>query len=1192
MDRELEPGTIILEYSTDNGQTFNSCTLVNPGDAANLDSAWHPGKAHSVRWDSVADNFALSGNVTVCVKVTPSDASNPSGTPGISGSFTVNNIAYNEAPTATAATPAGVQTGNVQINYFLADVESDTCTISVLYSTNDGTSWLAATMGPAGDGISGLSSSPSGTAHVYLWDSRADSVAPSGQVDTIRVRITPADFNAGTAGDTNSFSVDNSVANNPPTVTITGGPADGSTVTTTQVTFTWSGSDTDGSVVGYYYSFDQDPPNIWTTDATVTSGVLSEASHIFRVVAVDDDSDLSTVASRTFTVTLTGNEPPTVTITQGPSGTINYDSPTFQWEGSDPDGTVAGYYYSLDNPTPGIWTTGTSRTETGVTEGTHSFYVMAEDDLGAKSSVDSRTFTVDFSSAPELDPVIVGHYSIPTGRNGKVYVEGSYAYVSNREGLYILDVSDPTDIGLVKYCDLIDYVGKVRLEGPYAYCTNTHMSNAVKVLDVSDPASPWVYTRTSGVSFGAINVFLTGTHAYIAGDDLTIIDTTSLPYLDLTGNLTCAARDADVQGDYAYVAAGYTGFKVIDITDKENPSQIANDECGGEVHSVFVRGDYAYVGDWSGPLKVYNISNPSNPQVVCTPDNSDTALDVHVEGQYAFLACRMVGLRILDISTPENATYLKTVDTPDETLGVYAHRAYAYITDEENGLYAVRLFDDGGNQPPSVNITGGPSGTITENTATFTFEGTDPDGGIDCCYVSTKVSPPNIRVAGTSYTTGKLWNGDYTFYVQAQDDGGKLSTVASRTFTVNSGEKVWHKMLGGTENDFCEAVVPMADGGVVCAGYSYSTIDPLVNHGSSDAYVARLDDSGNITWHDMYGGSASELIRGMCATDDGGVVISGKSASGDIPGTTYAGCDDAYAVRLNSSGGAVWQKLYGGSQNEFALAVCRTQDNRYLFSGITTSTDVPGCTDYPMDDGYVLLLDGSGNLSWQKQLGGDSNEEFMAACATGTSSLYVAGYSGSHDIPGCSNNGSVDCWVAKLDADGNVLWQRMFGGGNPDYCYAMCPASDGGVILAGESVSTIPGSDTNATIYVAHVDGSGGLVWQKKMGIDDNDICYGICQCPDGGYLLAAKTNFPFFPGGWTHGDTDLYLVKINAAGELVWERAYGGSGPDVARDVAVATDQGFFVVGHCQSTDIPSCPGFGLTDYYILKLDSEGNKP
>jgi hypothetical protein len=93
IDRELEQGSVVLEYSTDNGQTFNSGTLPNPGEATGLESAWHPGKTHSVQWNSVADNLALSGDATVCVKITPSDVSNPAGTAGVTGYFTLNNTA-------------------------------------------------------------------------------------------------------------------------------------------------------------------------------------------------------------------------------------------------------------------------------------------------------------------------------------------------------------------------------------------------------------------------------------------------------------------------------------------------------------------------------------------------------------------------------------------------------------------------------------------------------------------------------------------------------------------------------------------------------------------------------------------------------------------------------------------------------------------------------------------------------------------------------------------------------------------------------------------------------------------------------------------------------------------------------------------------------------------------------------------
>lgn len=306
VDRELEPADVAIEYSTDGAQTFLAASITAGASALSLETAYHPGALHSVQWDSVADGIALSGDVQVCVRVTPSDASNPAGASSVSGTFIVNNIAYNTPPTAAVMTPAGVQSGDIPIDYFLSDAQSDTCSVEVLYSTNGGTSWQAATMAAAGDGVTGLSTSPAGIARLYYWDSRADGVAPGTQTDTIRVRIIPTDFNTGTAGETSSFSVDNSIVNDLPTVAITGGPADGSTVYATQVALSWSGSDIDGSVIGYYCSFDRDPANTWTTTTSALSPLLSEGQHVFRVVAIDNLYDASTPAMRTFTVAAPG----------------------------------------------------------------------------------------------------------------------------------------------------------------------------------------------------------------------------------------------------------------------------------------------------------------------------------------------------------------------------------------------------------------------------------------------------------------------------------------------------------------------------------------------------------------------------------------------------------------------------------------------------------------------------------------------------------------------------------------------------------------------------------------------------------------------------------------------------------------------------------------------------------------------
>jgi len=359
IDKEKEAGSVNLEYSLDSGQTYATATLSIPADALNLDSDWYPGCIHTIQWDSVGDNVAISGDAPVVVKVLPFDASNPAGTPGYSGVFTVNNTAYNQAPAISVTTPTtpAVQYGNIPICYTLTDTEEDDCSILVQYSPNSGTDWINASSGSFGDGISGLASSSGGTSHMFLWNSSSDGVATTGQVDTFRIRIIPTDFHEGIASLTTDFSVDNSIVNVPPTVSITTGPAESSTVVATQVAFEWSGADSDGSILGYYYSFDVDPPDTWTNGTSALSGMISEGMHSFSIFAIDNNYDCSTTIVRTFTIALT--YPLEITTTSLPVGEVDeYYVAQLQASGGTPpydwycvQGNLAAIGLSLDAAT-------------------------------------------------------------------------------------------------------------------------------------------------------------------------------------------------------------------------------------------------------------------------------------------------------------------------------------------------------------------------------------------------------------------------------------------------------------------------------------------------------------------------------------------------------------------------------------------------------------------------------------------------------------------------------------------------------------------------------------------------------------------------------------------------------------------------------------------------------------------------
>jgi hypothetical protein len=399
----------------------------------------------------------------------------------------------------------------------------------------------------------------------------------------------------------------------------------------------------------------------------------------------------------------------------------------------------------------------------------------------------------------------------------------------------------------------------------------------------------------------------------------------------------------------------------------------------------------------------------------------------------------------------------------------------------------------------------------------------------------------------------------------------------------------WQKCLGGSASEFAISIQQTTDGGYITAGTTGSTDgDVSGNNGIADAWVVKLDSSGNIQWQKCLGGSGYDSANSIQQTTDGGYIITGmtESTDGDVSGNN--GSIDAWVVKLDSSGNIQWQKCLGGSGDDTADSIQQTTDGGYIVAGATMSTDGDVSGNNGSADAWVVKLDSSGNIQWQKCLGGSDDDQANSIQQTTDGGYIVAGATMSTDGDVSGNNGSADFWVVKLDSSGNIQWQKCLGGSDMDSAYSILQSTDGGCIVAGRTRSTdgdVSGNNGSSDAWVMKLDSSGNIQWQKCLGGSDVDSASSIQQTTDGGYILAGVTESNDGDVSGNNGLSDFWVVELDSSGNIQWQKCLGGSDEDYAGSIQQTTDGGYIVTGRTRSTDGDVSGNHGSYDVWVVKL-------
>ena len=455
----------------------------------------------------------------------------------------------------------------------------------------------------------------------------------------------------------------------------------------------------------------------------------------------------------------------------------------------------------------------------------------------------------------------------------------------------------------------------------------------------------------------------------------------------------------------------------------------------------------------------------------------------------------------------------------------------------------------------------------------------------------------------------------------SSNDGDVSLNQGSNDFWVvklnSEGAPQWQRCLGGSSYDVANEIQLTADGGYVVIGSAHSSDgEASYNHGSSDYLVVKLASNGASQWQKCLGGSNEDYGQSIQQTADGGYITAGYTYSnnGDVSGNHGASDYWVAKIKPQTTPTTPLQPLgpvIGLPGISYSYDTSATDPNGYNVKYVFDWGDSQSETDY-IGSGITatathswsstgsyqvraMAVNSAGISSeWSDWLNVTINASIPPTSRCLGGSLYdygysiqqttdggyiAAGYTYSNDGDVSGSHGGSDAWIVKLDSNNAIQWQKCLGTGNYDGAISISQTADGGYIFSGSSYYSY--SYTQA--WVAKTSSRGELEWQKYY-LNQASNAYSIQQTTDGGYILAGDTQLPS-----TYGYINFSIIKLSPNGAPEWIKSLGGSNHDYGRSIQQTSDGGYIAAGYTYSNDGDVSGNHGSTDYWVVKLASDG---
>jgi uncharacterized repeat protein (TIGR02543 family) len=391
---------------------------------------------------------------------------------------------------------------------------------------------------------------------------------------------------------------------------------------------------------------------------------------------------------------------------------------------------------------------------------------------------------------------------------------------------------------------------------------------------------------------------------------------------------------------------------------------------------------------------------------------------------------------------------------------------------------------------------------------------------------------------------------------------GAFAPAAASAAAGDLQAKGWDRLIGGDQDDFFNGIISTMDGGTVSIG---NTIGE--GRSDNDGIIVKMDTRGTLLWKKQPGGIDEDGLNAVVELKDGSLLAAGYASSvsptadGAITDTNN-GQQDGLLIKYSASGQKLWDKLTGGAQTDEFFDVIATADGGFLAVGRSFSTASGDITDsnngHQTLDGYIVKFDAAGNIQWDNLFGSPEHEAFNCVIQTDDGGYIAAGYASSMNLT--NTGGEItdvgpgglmphDGLLVKFDANGNMLWNNLYGSTNYDDFYGIVGTSDGGCVVVGRTLAMDKDLSTGSSAgipyqnnaLIAKFNSDGNPLWNCVYAKGSSLALKDIVIAADGDYIVAGSViGHPD-----SFGVQDGYLAKIGSDGNLIESLTVGGEGFD-----------------------------------------------